>query len=148
MRNSSLTWSPQADPFCLLGRTVNLLAILANDAVAVPLCPTFPDSELRYVLNQSQALLLLASDKYQQKAEAVLKEGLDDLPLFHNVGKTLEGSKSTESISLETVEEGKSGMMLYTSGTTSRPVSPSLEKSGGGLLLTLSRKVYYFQDLF
>jgi malonyl-CoA/methylmalonyl-CoA synthetase len=101
---------------------VTLLSILANHAIAIPLCPSFPDLELRYVLNHSQSLLLLASDRYQEKASGVLKEGLDREPIYRKVDKRTESSGAAEPVALESSPEDGGGMMLYTSGTTSRPV--------------------------
>jgi len=91
----------------------------------VPLSSGFPTSELRYILDNSQALMLLSSAKFQQKAEELLKEGLEKSPIFSMVKKKLEGSRSKEEVKLEGGQESKGGMMLYTSGTTSRPVSIS-----------------------
>ena len=103
---------------------MTLLSIFANHSVAVPLCTTFPDHELRYIIDQSQALMLLSSEKFKLKAQNVVKEGLSSKPLIA-VEKIKEGKKSSENIKLETSKEEDGGMMLYTSGTTSRPVRPA-----------------------
>ncbi|KAK3702939.1 hypothetical protein LTR37_014788 [Vermiconidia calcicola] len=101
---------------------VTLLSILASNAIAVPLAPSFPASELRYIINHSEALALLSTVKYKALAADVLREGLDRSPLSIDVEKTTQGSQSTNSIELtgdSYTAEG--GMMLYTSGTTARP---------------------------
>ncbi|KAK3719506.1 hypothetical protein LTR37_004364 [Vermiconidia calcicola] len=101
---------------------VTLLSILASNAIAVPLAPSFPASELRYIINHSEALALLSTAKYKALAADVLREGLDKSPLSIDVEKTMQGSQSTNSIELtgdSYTAEG--GMMLYTSGTTARP---------------------------
>lgn len=69
--------------------------------------------------------MLLSSAKFQSKADEVLKEGLDQKPISSKVEKKLEGSQSRESVQLEAQRNTQSGMMLYTSGTTSRPVITS-----------------------
>ncbi|KAK4993747.1 hypothetical protein LTR66_005937 [Elasticomyces elasticus] len=101
---------------------VTLLSILAASGIAVPLAPGFPAGELRYILDHSQARLLLSSQKFSAKAEEVLKEGLENTPKSLRVRKILEG-KSGGDVKLEEVkaEDEKGGMMLYTSGTTNRP---------------------------
>jgi malonyl-CoA/methylmalonyl-CoA synthetase len=99
-----------------------MLSILGNDAVAVPLCPAFPDSELRYILNQSESSVLVTSPKYKAKADSVMQEGLDCSPNFLNIAKLAERNPNGTAVSLEASSSGKGGMMLYTSGTTSRPV--------------------------
>lgn len=106
--------------FCAL---VTLLAILGGGGIAVPLAPAFPASELRYIIDQSQSKMLLATEKFQGKAEEVVREGLKSKPIQAPILKTVEGT-DIGTVKLEDVGEGKSegGMMLYTSGTTSRPV--------------------------
>jgi malonyl-CoA/methylmalonyl-CoA synthetase len=100
---------------------VTLLSIFGNDAIAVPLCTTHPNNELRYIIDQSEALMLLASDKFKDKAEEIVKEDVKNKPLL-GVEKIMEGSKSAERIELEDTKSENGGLMLYTSGTTSRPV--------------------------
>lgn len=107
---------------------VTLLAILGSHAVAVPLSPTFPAHELRYILDQSQSLMLLSSDKFQDKADEILKEGLETQPINYKPDKILAGN-TIETVTLENPISSKGGMMLYTSGTTSRPKGVLLPQS-------------------
>ncbi|KAF2279372.1 acetyl-CoA synthetase-like protein [Westerdykella ornata] len=99
---------------------VTLLSILAAHAIAVPLCPTFPASELRYIIDQSESLMLLSSEKFQDKADEVLKEGLETKPINYKQEKIMLG-KTDDYVTLEEPQSDKGGMMLYTSGTTNRP---------------------------
>lgn len=104
---------------------MTLLSILASNAIAVPMSPAFPAHELQYIVNQSAALMLLASDKYQEKAQEVLKEGLEHQPISAKVEKRFEAAPSSSGVELNAVPDEKGGMMLYTSGTTNRPVRRS-----------------------
>ncbi|KAJ5778722.1 hypothetical protein N7520_001968 [Penicillium odoratum] len=99
---------------------VTLLAIFASDAIALPLSPSFPVGELQYILDNSQAKVLLATEKYADKAAQVLTAGLELDPLF-DVRRKIEVGTSAESVQLDSREQTSSGMMLYTSGTTNRP---------------------------
>lgn len=65
--------------------------------------------------------MLLSSEKFRDKSLDVTNEGLEHQPIVA-VEKITEGKKSSENITLEDVKSDQSGMMLYTSGTTSRPV--------------------------
>lgn len=94
----------------------------------MPLCTTFPDQELRYIVDQSQALVLLSSEKFKDKAQDIVTEKLESHPIIA-VEKIKEGKKSSEHITLEVPKSEDGGMMLYTSGTTSRPAS-DLESVG------------------
>ena len=101
---------------------MTLLSILANKAIAVPLSPGFPDSELRYILENSEAMMLLSSSKYESKAKAVLDNQLTKKPIFETVAKKIGGDVSDRRVYFEESTTPSGGMMLYTSGTTSRPV--------------------------
>jgi malonyl-CoA/methylmalonyl-CoA synthetase len=118
---------------------VTLLAILATDAIAVPLSPAFPSGELRYILDQSGALMLATSPKFATKADDVLDGELQKKPILSRWEKIVEGSKTKEEVALEDMKEDKGGMMLYTSGTTNRPVS-FLSRQHREETLTSSRK--------
>ena len=108
---------------CFLNFLVTLLAILANHAIAVPLSPSFPANELRYIIDQSQAVMLLSTEKYQSKSDEVTKEALDHKVITAQWTKIKEGGKNADQVAIEEDGGSQGGMMLYTSGTTSRPVS-------------------------
>src|SRR4030081_2428787 len=101
---------------------VTLLSILGTHSIAVPLSPAFPTQELKYIIDHSEAALLLASNKFATKAQEVLNAGLEKEPNLVMVHKKMGDSCSTE-VTLAEPSEGQGGMMFYTSGTTSRPVS-------------------------
>ena len=102
---------------------VTLLSVISSGAIAVPLCPEFPPSELAFVLDNSRTRLFLSSDKFQSKGRAVLDEPLPRRPHFHVTEKRLQGSTKSVGSSDGSQHEDQGGLMLYTSGTTSRPVS-------------------------
>ncbi|KAL8647684.1 MAG: hypothetical protein Q9226_006333 [Calogaya cf. arnoldii] len=64
---------------------------VGSNGIAVPLSSSFPASELRYILDNSEALMLLSSDKFRSKADEVLKEGLEKKPISSTIDKKLEG---------------------------------------------------------
>ncbi|KAI5371174.1 Putative AMP-dependent synthetase/ligase, AMP-binding enzyme domain, ANL domain-containing protein [Septoria linicola] len=101
---------------------VTLLTCLTSNAIAVPLAPSFPAGELRYILNHSEALALVHSVKYTKLAQDVLSEGLDHTPQRVAVEKITEGAQASSEIQLSSSTPAtEGGMMLYTSGTTARP---------------------------
>ncbi|KAF2141009.1 uncharacterized protein K452DRAFT_299073 [Aplosporella prunicola CBS 121167] len=118
---------------------VTLLSILASQAIAVPMSPAFPAHELQYIVNQSGAFMLLASDKYQDKAQEVLKAGLEHQPISAKVEKRLDGAKGNGDVQFSDAADSKAGMMLYTSGTTNRPK---------GVLIPVSALTAQSQSLF
>jgi malonyl-CoA/methylmalonyl-CoA synthetase len=66
--------------------------------------------------------MLLSSAKFGEKAKQVIEEGLAAAPKHVKLEKRL-GGEEVRGVTLENCEEGKGGMILYTSGTTNRPVS-------------------------
>lgn len=128
---------------CFANSTVTLLSILGSNSIAVPLSSGFPVSELRYILENSEASMLLSSSKFQSKAEEVVKEGLEKPLKVEVVEKRLGGNDSAERIQLQNPSDDAGGMMLYTSGTTSRPVrrkNPVTEPSTKNLI---HRKAFF-----
>ncbi|KAM5355262.1 hypothetical protein ACJ41O_001908 [Fusarium nematophilum] len=99
---------------------VTLLAVMAARSIAVPLSPAFPAPELQYILNQSEASLLVSSAKFASKAQEVLATDLAAKPA-HLELKKQTGGGDHEKIELGDSNPGEAGMMLYTSGTTNRP---------------------------
>ena len=70
--------------------------------------------------------MLISSRKFSGKADDTLKEGLENHCINAKTEKIVEGGMSSHEPVLEDVEEVKGGMMLYTSGTTNRPVCEHL----------------------
>jgi acyl-coenzyme A synthetase/AMP-(fatty) acid ligase len=71
---------------------------------------------------------LVATQKYADKAYDLLRAGLNTEPVLDIKEKIQVGATSSHPVSLEDLDGGRSlgGMMLYTSGTTNRPVGIDL----------------------
>lgn len=86
----------------------------------------FPPHELAYVLDQSRAALFLSSAEMRGKAEAVMSEDLEARPTRIDVLECgADAGKLGAPLELVDVPGGgkdRGGLMLYTSGTTSKPV--------------------------
>lgn len=63
------------------------MAILASNAIAVPLAPSFALPELRYIIDESEAFVLISSKRFSAKANEVLSDGLTKLPIFYELDK-------------------------------------------------------------
>jgi malonyl-CoA/methylmalonyl-CoA synthetase len=105
---------------------VTFLSILAHNAIALPLAFTHPSSELRYILENSEAALVLSTQKFQEKAKDVLEGGNEDEKMSHTpkleiLSKIETGATSAENVKFEDRSLQDAGFMLYTSGTTNRP---------------------------
>ena len=104
----------------LIETSVTLLSVLGAHGIALPMSPAFPAQELQYVMDQSEASLMLSSSKFFKKAQEVEALGLVVKPKLVELEKKMGGG-AAEKVSLESSSEGKGGLMLYTSGTTNRP---------------------------
>ena len=102
------------------------LATLQIGAVFLPLNPAYPTAELRYFLADSAARLLIAAAADQAKLDP-LTESLPDHQKTIYISKPQEaGEKWLEDRSARRdyplpADRDQKAMMLYTSGTTSRP---------------------------
>ena len=102
------------------------LAAMRIDAIFLPLNPAYPEAELRYFLEDSGASVFIADAKDAPLINAVT----DDLPDHRKTSfiyqpersgaDWLEDSPSGPGQPLPT-DPNQTAMMLYTSGTTSRP---------------------------
>ena len=107
---------------------MTFLSILAHDAVALPLSQGFPANELRYIIENSQAAIFLSTAKFEDKANEVLSGDLEHKPILKVLDKIEAGADQNGEIKLEATTDENGGFMLYTSGTTSRPVFFCLEQ--------------------
>lgn len=89
----------------------------------MPLSPSFPTSELQYIVNHSEASLLVSSSKFVAKTGELLGTDLTRKPAWMPLEKHVGGPASEHvTLSDDTDGENAAGLMLYTSGTTNRPV--------------------------
>lgn len=72
-------------------------------------------------MDHSEASVLLSSNKFQAKAQDLLKVCRETSPRHISLEKKFSGA-GHKDVSLEGPTKGAGGMMLYTSGTTNRPV--------------------------
>jgi acyl-coenzyme A synthetase/AMP-(fatty) acid ligase len=103
---------------------VIFLAIIAHEAIALPLSHSFSASELRYLLENSKAKLFLSTPTLKSKADEVMESGLQQKPLLGVVDQIKHRSMGERTVEMADASLERSGLMLYTSGTTSRPVGP------------------------
>ncbi|KKZ67961.1 hypothetical protein EMCG_06367 [[Emmonsia] crescens] len=112
---------------------VTLLSILACDGIALPLSPSFPTGELRYILDNSQTGLLLATEKYSNKAQELVQVDLENIPVLRILDKIETGADPAADpaaqLHFQDAADLCGGMMLYTSGTTDRPKGVLLPQS-------------------
>ncbi|XP_056267896.1 malonate--CoA ligase ACSF3, mitochondrial [Pseudoliparis swirei] len=104
--------------------TVAQWAAWMSGGTAVPLYPKHPESELEYVISDSQSSLLVAGHPYAETLEPLAQRlGLPclTLPSTSNLG-TSEGVHGQEEETGDITDwADRPAMIIYTSGTTGRP---------------------------
>ena len=91
-----------------------MLGVWRAGGIAVPLCVSHPDPELEYVLGDSGAGVLIASPEFEDRLRR----------LAGRINARFLGTAealSPRDLSLPQVGEERRAMIIYTSGTTSRP---------------------------
>lgn len=94
--------------------TVTLLGVWAAGGVAVPLCSQHPAAEIEYVLDDTKAEHLLASAEFEDRIRPL---AATRTCRYRSISEMLK----TQPKSLPNVTPERRAMILYTSGTTSRP---------------------------
>ena len=103
-------------------KIVQFLAIIASQAVALPLAPAFPKEELQYILKNSEARMILSTRGFEKKIDDLPNLSPPQRPLIAVIDRNLLDSADGDDVSFQRTDLGRGGLMLYTSGTTNRPV--------------------------
>lgn len=82
--------------------------------IAVPLCASHPLPSMKYVLQDSQAAMILVDDHHSAALQPLSKEC--GIPLY-----ALGDLMTSDDGILPEIGQGRRAMILYTSGTTSKP---------------------------
>jgi malonyl-CoA/methylmalonyl-CoA synthetase len=88
--------------------------IWRSGGIAVPLCISHPKPELEYVLDDTQALTVIAHPNYKDTIKAIaLEKGCRFIST-----REIFGGKTTK---LPNIDSDRRALILYTSGTTGKP---------------------------
>jgi len=98
--------------------TICQWSIWMSGAVAVPLATSHPLSELQYILEDSQCVMLVSDKQYESKAEQVANKLSIPHVIYEEKGEVDEQSSVSNVVAGVTTGEA---MIVYTSGTTGKP---------------------------
>jgi malonyl-CoA/methylmalonyl-CoA synthetase len=91
-----------------------LWGIWLAGGVAVPLCVTHPPAEIDYVIGDSDAEIIVSHADYASNLHAIA--GTRDIRFL-----LAEEAMARAAVTMPVIDVGRRAMILYTSGTTSRP---------------------------
>lgn len=91
-----------------------LFGIWSAGGIAVPVRPDYPLQEIQGIVRDSRANLIVARKDLRQKLDPIF---FDTAALFRSTCELL----STQKVTLPRVTTNRMAMIIYTSGTTSRP---------------------------
>jgi len=114
---------------------VGIYGILKSDAGYVPLDPGYPEDRLEYILENSQATILITESKLAEKFSAFKGH----LIVMESIEKEIS---SLSKLNLEAnAKPNNLAYVIYTSGSTGKPKGVMIEHRGAiNLLFTLQKK--------
>ena len=91
-----------------------MLGVWRAGGIAVPLCVSHPDPELKYVIKDSDAEIVIAHPDFEDRLK---KLSQNNGAQFFTLDEVLAGGLGN----LPDIDESARAMIVYTSGTTSKP---------------------------
>lgn len=116
-----------------------MLAVLKTGAAYVPLDLSYPLERVDYILEDTQAKIILTNEKHQDKLKHILLKGISVISIENKIDQISTFDK-TNIITANTSEN--LAYVIYTSGTTGRPKGVMIEHKS--VLNTL----YYLKNIY
>lgn len=112
---------------------VGILAVLKAGGAYVPIDPDYPKHRIQYIVEDSQADIVLTQSHLQKQLElAGTMVFLDQESSYHEDGSYLEPISSTKDLAY----------VIYTSGSTGKPKGVAIEHQGLTNYIWWARRVY------
>lgn len=115
--------------FCVertLARVIGLLGIFKSNAVYVPLDPTYPEERLAYMLSDSQAQVLLTTQKTLERLpQLALTDQGRQIVYLDRDWEVISQQNSENPVTQ--VQPDNLAYVIYTSGSTGRPKGVAME---------------------
>lgn len=116
------------------GRNVNYLSVILGLFKArknyCPLSPTFPSDRINYMLEKSEAELVLVSRDYQEEFENILNDGTyAKKPDLYVIEDILENNNLAEEVLIAS-DYDDTAYTIFTSGSTGKPKGAMVRRLG------------------
>jgi tyrocidine synthetase-3 len=103
---------------------VAILAVLKAGGAYLPISPEYPQKRISFIVEDSNAALVITEKRIQQKITNELKEGVS--PIVLTLEELSNQSYSTANVDLESSADNLA-YVIYTSGTTGNPKGVMVE---------------------
>ncbi|OAQ67223.1 N-(5-amino-5-carboxypentanoyl)-L-cysteinyl-D-valine synthase [Pochonia chlamydosporia 170] len=120
----------------------SILAVWKSGGAYVPIDPSYPDDRIKYILDDTSALAIIADEKYLDRL-ASISEG-NSIPIISSeTGAKLPPSPTHPVTSCTAMDLA---YVMYTSGTTGRPKGVMVEHHGVVNLAVSLSKIFGLRD--
>ncbi|MBZ5509492.1 MAG: amino acid adenylation domain-containing protein, partial [Acidobacteriia bacterium] len=133
-----------------LDMMVGLLGILQAGGAYVPLDPGYPEDRLAYMLEDSQAAIVLTQEKLQAKVSALMPAGTWLVAMdrqWTEIEDCVAGLKARNVLLEEQVKPKHLAYVIYTSGSTGKPKGVAIEHHSPVTLVQWASEVYSREEL-
>ncbi len=124
---------------------ISMLAVLKAGGAYVPLSPEYPTKRLQFILEDTQARLLLTQQSHLSKLSCLKSELASQVKLVSTDSCLTENSTSTEN--LEAINDSADlAYVIYTSGSTGKPKGVLIEHHSVINLVANQTELYSFSE--
>jgi len=122
---------------------ISILAVLKTGGAYVPIDPTYPDERISYILQETNAKVVLTNKIYKDKLEKVSKKKIGLTKLSHKKISeqvkifAIDSSKLQKKLIIQSITNPETktistnlAYVIYTSGTTGKPKGVMIEHKG------------------
>ncbi|MEO8034805.1 MAG: amino acid adenylation domain-containing protein, partial [Acidobacteriota bacterium] len=133
-----------------LDMLVGMLGILQAGGAYVPLDPNYPDERLAYMLEDSQAAVVLTQETLREKLRGLVRPEAQVVALdrqMPEIGERVAQLKANGVLLRKDVGPYHLAYVIYTSGSTGRPKGVAIEHHSPVSLVHWARDVYSPEEL-
>ena len=124
---------------------VALLAVLVAGGIAAPILPGLPESEIDYVVSDSEASILIADAANASPLGGAAERAGRHLVVVESDALVTQQSSDGTAVFPE-LGPGRGSLMIYTSGTTARPKGVIWHQSGLASQLAAMHSAWRWRD--
>ncbi|WP_018690923.1 non-ribosomal peptide synthetase [Algicola sagamiensis] len=123
-----------------LEMVISMLAVMKAGAAYLPISPEYPQARTRFILEDTQATMILTQPKHQKTLQSCLASNKNQ-PILLDVTRSFDGSDLPELQSISGPHD--LAYVIYTSGTTGQPKGVMIEHRNAAFLMNAQHQNFY-----